>query len=154
MRHLDITLDGQNCGYSIIGYPQFCPFSFFLCSAASHPDSLLRRELVQQVDFLYLFSQIGHEKIEIILRDIQIAVPKNLRQRNNISSIQHPLSRKRMPVSMYSCLLNSTTFIIKIQHLVPCRLAKLFPIGIAEQILFATLMLPVFQILSQNAAHG
>ena len=117
-------------------------------------DSFFSGKPVQQIDFFYLLRQIGHQQIDVILRNAQIAVSKHFGKRNDIAPIENPLLGKGMPVPMNACRFNASALIVACQHFIVRRSPQLLPIGIAKQELVLFLVLTMSQILAQNALHG
>ena len=77
-----------------------------------HCDSFLTAELVKQIDGIDFFGNITHQKVDIVLRNLQTTVTEKPRKGYHIATVNDPLSCKGMAVSMNAGGLNAAPFVV------------------------------------------
>ena len=90
-------------------------------------------ELIKNIEFIYLLCYLADEQIDIVLGDIKTTMPKQLRERNDITTVNDPLLGKGMPISMNASSLDATALIILIEHVIAGALRELLTEAITEQ---------------------
>ena len=121
---------------------------------SSHSDSLPPIELIKYIELVYLFCDVADEQLDIVLGDIKTAMPKQLREGNHIAAVDDPLLGEGVPIAVNAGSFNTTTFIIFVKHMVASSLYELLSKDITKQIILSRLMVPIAQILGQNARHS
>ena len=57
-------------------------------------------ELIKHIEFSYLLCYLADKKIDIVLGNVQATMPQQLREQNDIATVDDPLFCKCMPISM------------------------------------------------------